>query len=67
MKIYFEKIINEERGKKIRVHYRWQAPENKLNISLPSGAKIEEIEDFRKSKIEEIEDFKKSKFEEVEV
>jgi hypothetical protein len=32
MKNYFEKIINEERGRKIRVHYRWQAPENKLDI-----------------------------------
>jgi hypothetical protein len=46
----FEKIINEERGRKFRVHCRWQAPENKLDISLPSGAQIQEPEDFRKSK-----------------
>jgi hypothetical protein len=76
MKIYFEKIINEERGRKFRVHCRWHAPENKLDISLPSEEQIQEPEDFRKSKnwsrklkkskIEEIEVFKKSKFEEVE-
>jgi hypothetical protein len=28
----------------------WQAPENKLDISLPSGEQIQEPEDFRKSK-----------------
>jgi hypothetical protein len=50
MKIYFEKIINEERGRKFRVHCQWQAPENKLDISLPSGEQIQEPEDFRKSK-----------------
>jgi hypothetical protein len=31
------KLLREERGRKIRVHYRCQAPQNKLNISLPSG------------------------------
>jgi hypothetical protein len=45
---------------------------HRLDISLPSGAQIQEPEDFRKSKnrsrrIEEIKDFKKWKFEEVEV
>jgi hypothetical protein len=70
MKIYFEKIINEERGRKFRVHCRWQAAENKLDIyshresrfknpTISSIAlaksKIEDIEDFRKSKIKEIE------------
>jgi hypothetical protein len=33
MKIYFEKIINEERERKFRVHG--------LDISLPSGEQIE--------------------------
>jgi hypothetical protein len=42
MKIYFEKIINEERERKFRVHG--------FNISLPSGERIQEPEDFRKSK-----------------
>jgi hypothetical protein len=42
MKNYFEKIINEERGRKFRVHG--------LDISLPSGERIQEPEDFRKSK-----------------
>jgi hypothetical protein len=46
MKNYFEKNKEE----KFRVHYRWQAPENKLDISLPSGEQIQEPEDFRKSK-----------------
>jgi hypothetical protein len=37
MKNYFEKndeelLQEEERGRKIRVHYRWQAPENKVDI-----------------------------------
>jgi hypothetical protein len=32
MKSYFEKVINKEQGRKIRVHCRWQAPENKLDI-----------------------------------
>jgi hypothetical protein len=50
MKIYFEKIINEERGRKFQVHCQWQAPENKLDISLPSGEQIQEPEDFKKSK-----------------
>jgi hypothetical protein len=72
MKIYFEKIINKERGRKFRVHYRWQAPENKLDIysHRESGlctrqkilpTKIYEAEDFRKSKFEEIKRLKKSK------
>jgi hypothetical protein len=50
MKNYFEKVINEEQGRKFRVHCRWQAPENKLDISLPSGEQIQEPKDFRKSK-----------------
>jgi hypothetical protein len=45
-----EKIINEAQGRKFWVHCRWQAPENKLDISLPSGEQIQEPEDFRKSK-----------------
>jgi hypothetical protein len=28
----FEKPKIEEQGRKIRVHYRWQVPENKLEI-----------------------------------
>jgi hypothetical protein len=36
MKNYFEKndeeLLREEQGRKIRVHYRWQAPENELDI-----------------------------------
>jgi hypothetical protein len=32
-----EELLREERGRKIRVHYQCQAPENKLDISLPSG------------------------------
>jgi hypothetical protein len=35
----------------LRVHCRWQAPENKLDFSLPSGDRIQEPEDFTKSKI----------------
>jgi ribosomal protein S4E len=71
MMLYFEKIINEERGRKFRVHCRWQAQENKLDISLPSGEQIQEPKDFRKSKelksrIEEMKVFKKLKFDEVE-
>jgi hypothetical protein len=27
-----EELLQEERGRKFRVHYRWQAPENKLDI-----------------------------------
>jgi hypothetical protein len=70
MKIYFEKMINKGRGRKFRVHCRWQAPENKLDISLPSGEQIQEMKVFKKlkymkSKIEEIERLKKSKIEEV--
>jgi hypothetical protein len=45
-----EELLQEERGRKIRVHCWWQAPENKLDISLPSGEQIQEPEDFRKSK-----------------
>jgi hypothetical protein len=80
MKIYFEKIINEERERKNRVHYRWQAPENKLNIyshresrfknSKISGSQRIEVEEL-KSKIEEVEvsrspSLKQSKLYEVE-
>jgi hypothetical protein len=69
MKIYFEKIINEERGRKFRVHCWWQAPENKLNIysHRESGFKNPmilaiafEFEDSRSQRL------KKSKFEKVE-
>jgi hypothetical protein len=72
MKIYFEKIINEERGRKIRVHCQWQAPENKLDIysHRESGFKNSTILAIAlaKSKIEEIErsrSLKKSKIEEI--
>jgi hypothetical protein len=34
---YFKKTINEEQGRKFRVHYQWQAPENKLNIYSHRG------------------------------
>jgi hypothetical protein len=75
MKIYFEKIINEERGRKFRVHCRWQAPENKLDIysHRESGFKNPtilaitfEVKDIwsrrnMKSKIEEVRELKKSK------
>jgi hypothetical protein len=37
-----EKLFREERGRKFRVH--------ELDISLPSGAQIQEPEDFGKSK-----------------
>jgi hypothetical protein len=69
MKNYFEKIINEEQGRKIRVHCRWQAPENKLDIysHRKSGFKNSTISAIAlaKSNIEEIKDMKKSKIEEV--
>jgi hypothetical protein len=79
MNIYFEKIINEERGKQIRVHCRWQAPENKLDIysHRESGFKnlmilaiASEVEDIwsrrlKKLKFEELKELKKSKIEEV--
>jgi hypothetical protein len=65
-----EELLREERGRKFRVHYRWQAPENKLDISLPSGERIQELDDFgyciSQVEIEEIEDLKKLKFEEAE-
>jgi hypothetical protein len=32
-----EELLQEEQGRKIRVHCWCQAPENKLDISLPSG------------------------------
>jgi hypothetical protein len=71
MKIYFEKIINEERGRKFRVHCRWQAPENKLDIysHRERGFKNPTILAIAlaKSKIEELEGSKKSKIEEIEV
>jgi hypothetical protein len=51
MKNYFEKIINEEQGRKFRVHG--------LNILLPSGERIQEPEAFGK--------LKKLKFEEIKV
>jgi hypothetical protein len=41
-----EELLQEERGRKILVHYRWQTPENKLDISLPSGERIQELNDF---------------------
>jgi hypothetical protein len=62
MKNYFERIINEERGRKFRVHG--------LNIYSHQERRfeeVEEIEDFKKSKFAEVEDMKKSKFEEIEV
>jgi hypothetical protein len=62
MKNYFKKIINEEQGRKFQVHYRWQAPENKLNIysHRESGFKNSTIlaiafeVELKKSKIEEV-------------
>jgi hypothetical protein len=43
-----------------------KAPENKLDISLPSGERIQEPEDFRKSK-NRSRRLKKLKFEDVKV
>jgi hypothetical protein len=43
-----KELFWEERGIKFWVHYRWQALENKHDISLPSGEQIQEPEDFRK-------------------
>jgi hypothetical protein len=45
-----------------RVHHRWQAPENKLDISLPSGEQIQEIEDLSKSKVYEIEHWRSQRY-----
>jgi hypothetical protein len=63
--------MNEECGRKFRVHRRWQAPKNKLNIysHQESGFKNSMILAIAlaKSKIEEIEYFKKSKIEEIKV
>jgi hypothetical protein len=56
MKIYFEKIINEEQGRKFRVHCRWQAPENQLDISLPSGEHISRSQRLKNLKFEEVKD-----------
>jgi hypothetical protein len=47
---------------KFRVHCRWQAPENKLDILHPSGGQIQEPKDFRKSK-----NWRKQRFQEVKV
>jgi hypothetical protein len=81
MNHYFEKIINEERGRKFRVHCRWQAPENKLDIYSHRESRfknstilaialaksnIEEVEDSRNRIYEEIEDLKKSQIQEIE-
>jgi hypothetical protein len=41
-----EELLQEERGRKFRVHCRWQAPENELDISLPSGEQIQEPDYF---------------------
>jgi hypothetical protein len=66
-----EELLREEQGRKFRVHCRWQAPENKLEIysHRESGFKNSMILSIAlaKPKIEEIEVIKKSKFEEVEV
>jgi hypothetical protein len=68
-----EELLREERWRKFRVH--------ELDISLPSGARIQEPEDFRKSKNWskklkkskisgsrriEVKKFKKSKIKEIE-
>jgi hypothetical protein len=37
-----EELLQEEQERKFRVHYRWQAPENKLDILLPSKERIQE-------------------------
>jgi hypothetical protein len=69
MKSYFEKIINEDQGRKFRVHYRWQKPENKLEIfsHRDSGFKNPAIlaVALANSKISRSQRLKKSKFEEV--
>jgi hypothetical protein len=70
-----KELLREERWRKFWFHYRWQAPENKLDISLPSesGFKNSTISAIAlaKSKIEEIKDcrnwsLQKSKFKEVQ-
>jgi hypothetical protein len=65
------RIINEEKQRRFRVHYRWQAPETKLDIysHRESGFKNPTILAIAlvKSNIEEIKDLKKSKIQEVEV
>jgi hypothetical protein len=56
-----EELLREERGRKFRVHCRWQAPENKLDIFTPIGRadsrtqRFQEVEEL-KSKIQEVED-----------
>jgi hypothetical protein len=59
MKNYFEKndeelFQEEERGRKIRVHYRWQAPENKLDIysHRESGFKNPKISGSQRIEVE---------------
>jgi hypothetical protein len=70
-----EEFLQEKRRRKFRVHCRWQTLENKLNISLSSGERIQEPDDFghsicqtsyMKSKISRSRRLKKSKFAEVE-
>jgi hypothetical protein len=37
-----KELLREERGRKFRVHCQWQALENKLDITLSSGERIQE-------------------------
>jgi hypothetical protein len=67
-----EELLREERGRKIRVHYRWQTPENKLDIYSHPKRRLcidKEPDDFGslhlKSKFPRSRRLKKSKFEEV--
>jgi hypothetical protein len=41
-----EELLQEKRGRKVRVHYRWQAPETLTQNLLPSGERIQELNDF---------------------
>jgi hypothetical protein len=53
-----KELLREEQGRKFCVHCRWQAPENKLDISLPSGEQIQEAEDISSQRLKKL---KKSK------
>jgi hypothetical protein len=70
-----EELLREDKGIKFRVHCRWQAPENKLDIYSHRGRGFKnpmilaiafEVE-LKKSKISRSRRLKKSKFQEVEV
>jgi hypothetical protein len=66
-----EELLWEERGRKFRVHYQWQAPENKIDIyshreSEFKNPKISGSQRLKKSKYEEVKDWRNWSFQEVE-